>query len=71
MKETTEKMVEQSIKSLLATTERYQNDISTVLGYYEDAHNEAECCKSKKYNALIAAHNTLIEMKETLTNSIG
>ena len=71
MKATTEKMVEQSIKSLIATAERYRNDTSTVLGYYEGAHDEAECCNSTKYNALVAAHNALIEMKETLTNSIA
>ena len=71
MKETTEKMVEQSIKSLIATAERYRNDTSTVLGYYEDAHDEAECCNSKKYNALVKAHSALAEIKEMLTNSIA
>lgn len=70
MKETSEKMVERSIKNLLATAVQNQQDISAVLDLYENNHNELECSASKNYLALVKAHSALVEIKDELFNAV-
>lgn len=70
MKETSEKMVEQSIKSLLATVAQNQQDVSAILDLYENNHDELECSTGKNYLALVKAHNALVEIKDELFNAV-
>lgn len=70
MKKQAEKMVEQAIKTLLATAERNREDVSTAMDRYEETHDELECSRGKNYNALVDAHNKLENLIEMLNNAI-
>lgn len=56
MKRQSEIAVENAVKALLQTLEQNLKDADVVLDRFEETHDDAECCSSKSYQALIAGH---------------
>lgn len=64
-------MVENAVKALLQTLEQNQKDTDTVLDRFEETHDEAECCSSKSYQALVAGHYYLGRAIEKINRQIN
>lgn len=61
MKEKSEERTEAAVKLLLETLERNSADVGLVLDEYESTHDDAECERSRQYQALVAGQSALRE----------
>ncbi len=71
MKRQSETAVENAVKALLQTLGQNLKDTDVVLDRFEEIHDDAECCSSKSYQALIAGHYYLGKAIEKINRQIN
>lgn len=70
MKRHSEKMTEAAVQALTEVLAQYVGDTGAVLDRFEASHDDAECCGSRAYAALVAGHFALKEALERINNTI-
>lgn len=71
MKQQSERRTEQAVTLLLQTLTRNLDDTGIVLDEFEAAHNDAELCYSKPYNALVTGHFAMKEAIEKINSQLN
>ena len=71
MKQQSEQRTEQAVALLLQTLTRNADDTGIILDEFEAAHDEAELCGSRQYNALVAGHFAMKEAIERINRQLN